>query len=389
MHSRSVLVRGGIAAVSAAAALMVAAPAAGADTGAQAQNGAATGTVVQGGKSGYTVNLGGSEPTGTVLFNLKLADGSLLKMYCVQIEVSTRTGEDMVEHSWDDYPDAKSPFRKNNDKINWVLQHGYPATAADALAKTVTGKGAQLHGGLSTIEAITATQAAVWHYSDGKDLDRDKPLASNAPAEDAADVLAAYDYLTGSDNTGIGEQPKPALTISPAKADGAAGGKIGPFTVSTTGEITDLTSKLPEGVKLVDAEGNEVKTADVKDGSKLYLDVAEDAKPGTADLAIKAAGHVETGRLFVAKDYAKHPAQSLIVAQSQKTSVEAAATGTWTEAAPAPSTPAPSSPAPAAGGQTPLANTGVNAAIPIGVGAALVIAGGAMLLLVRRRRSNV
>ncbi|MBB4688408.1 thioester domain-containing protein [Amycolatopsis jiangsuensis] len=387
MHSRSIVARGGLAVVAASAALMVTSPAAGADTGAQAQNGAATGTVVQGGKSGYTVNLGGSEPTGTVLFNLKLADGSLLKMYCVQIEVSTKNGDEVVEHSWDDYPDAKSPFRKNNDKVNWVLQHGYPTTGADSLAKAVTGGGTELHGGLSTVEAITATQAAVWHFSDDKDLDRDNPLAGKASADDAADVLAVYDYLTGKDNTGIGEQPKPALTITPAKASGTAGEKIGPFTVSTTGAVTDLSSELPEGVTLVDEDGNEVKTADVKDGTKLYLQVDKDAKPGTAELAIKAAGDVQTGRLFVSKDYAKHPTQSLIVAESQKTAVEANATGTWTEAGAATTTPAPSSQAPA-GGQAPLANTGVNAALPIGIGAALVIAGGAMLLVVRRRRGN-
>ncbi|WP_033293706.1 thioester domain-containing protein [Amycolatopsis jejuensis] len=393
MHGRSVLVRGGVAAVAAAAALMVASPAALADDNPVAHAGAATGTVVHGGKSGYSVNVGQNKVVQTTLFNLKLADGTILKMYCVQIEVATRTGEDMVEHAWNDYPDAKSPFRKNNKNINWVLHHGYPSQGTEDLAKAVAGKGATLHDGLSDIEALTATQAAVWHYSDGRDLDRKNPLAGHdAPADDAADVLALYDYLTGADNTGIGET-KPALSITPAKATGAAGEKIGPFTVSTTGSITSVTSKLPEGVKLVDADGKEVKSSAVKNGSKLFLDVPKDAKPGTAELAIKAAGDLETGRLFVAKDYAQHPAQSLIVAQSQKSAVQATATGTWAESAPVTSAPATTPAAPVGGGnnsgQTPLANTGVNAALPIGIGAALVIAGGGMLLVVRRRRGNV
>lgn len=143
-------------------------------------------------------------------------------------------------------------------------------------------------------------------------------------------------------------------------------------------------------MKVVGENGEEIKSSAIKNGTKLFLDVAKDAKPGTAELAVKAAGDVNTGRLFVAKNYADKPAQSLIVAQSQKSTVEAAATGTWTETGPVTTAPATTAPRPHGNnsGQTPLANTGVNAALPIGIGAALVIAGGAMILVVRRRRSN-
>ncbi|ATY14753.1 TQXA domain-containing protein [Amycolatopsis sp. AA4] len=389
MHGRSMLVRGGAAAASAAAALMIAAPVALADDNAPAaRSGAASGELVSGGTSGFDVNIAGKGKVQTTLFNFKLSDGALSKMYCVQIEVGARFGEPMLEHAWNDYPDAKSPFRKNNKNINWVLHHSFPAEDVATLEKTLSDKGVKLHDGLSTEEALTATQAAVWHYSDGKDLDAKNPLA-NGSEDEAADVLALYDYLTGDANTGV-EETKPALSITPAKASGEAGTKIGPFTVATTGSITDFTSKLPEGVKLVGENGEEIKSSAIKNGTKLFLDVPKDAKPGTAELAVKAAGDVNTGRLFVAKNYADKPAQSLIVAQSQKSSVQAAATGTWTETGPV--TTAPATTAPAAGGnnsgQTPLANTGVNAALPIGIGAALVIAGGAMMLVVRRRRSN-
>ncbi|WP_235079545.1 thioester domain-containing protein [Amycolatopsis orientalis] len=373
---------------SAAAALMIAAPVALADDNApSARSGAASGTLEHGGTSGFDVNIADKGTVQTTLFNLKLSDGAVSKMYCVQIEVGARFGETMVEHAWNDYPDAKSPFRKNNKNINWVLHHSYPSEDVASLEKTLTDKGVKLHDGLSAKEALTATQAAVWHYSDGKDLDEKNPLA-NGSEDEAADVVALYDYLTGDANTGV-EETKPALSITPAKASGEAGTKIGPFTVATTGTITDFTSKLPEGVKIVGENGEEIKSSAIKNGTKLFLDVPKDAQPGTAELAVKAAGDVNTGRLFVAKNYADKPAQSLIVAQSQKSSVEAAATGTWTETGPV--TTAPATTAPAAGntsGQAPLANTGVNAALPIGIGAALVVAGGAMLLVVRRRRSN-
>jgi TQXA domain-containing protein/LPXTG-motif cell wall-anchored protein len=381
MQVRSAFVRGGIAVLAAAAAVMVGAPSALAD------DGAARGRVSDQGAYGYKVNLEGGGGASTELFGFKLSDGSALKLYCVQITVRMRNDVDMVERPWNKYPDTKSPFSKNSDKINWVLHHGYPGVGLDALGTTVTKAGAKLHDGLSDREAIAATQAAVWHFSDGKNLDHGNPLA-DGDASAAADVIALYDYLTGSGNTGIGQQPKPTLNVAAEKTEGAAGTKIGPFDVATTGDITSLTSELPEGVKITDADGKELKAADVKDGSKLFFDVPKDAKPGNGSFSLKVSGHLDTGRLFVAENYAKQPAQSLIVADSEKTAVTAKAAAKWTEAGAVPSTtPAPTTPAGSTGGGGDLANTGVDAAVPFAIGG-LLLGGGALMLLVNRRRSR-
>ncbi len=381
MHGRSVVVRGGIAVVAAALATMVAAPAASAD------DGAARGRVEKGaGAEGFSVNLEGGQRYVTELFGLKLSDGSKLKVYCVQIEVGLRTDQDMLERPWNKYPDASSPFKDHNDKINWVLHHGYPGSGLKALEGALGKKSVTLHDGLSAEEAITATQAAVWHFSDNKNLDRAKPL----PYEDknaSDDVLALYDYLTGADNAGIGQQPKPTLNIAPAKVAGATGTRVGPFSVATTGDITDLTSELPEGVKLTDTDGKELKAGDVKDGAKLFVDVPKDAKDGTAGFALKVVGNLDTGRLFVGENYAKQPAQSLIVAESEKTQVTANAAASWTQAGTTPSSEAPQTPGGAESGGG-LANTGVSAAVPFTIGGLLLGAGALMLLLVRRRRNS-
>lgn len=384
MHGRSVLVRGGIAVATAAVALTMAAPAALAD------DGAARGRVVQKeGNGGFGVNFENGKPADTVLFTLKLSDGSKLKMYCVQVEVGMRTDQDMIERPWNKYPDTKSPFNKNSAKLNWVLHHGYPAASVKALEGTLGKSDVKLNGGLSVKEAITATQAAVWHFSDGKDLKRTDPISGGA-AEDAADVLAVYDYLVGKDNVGIGQQPKPTLNVDPAKADGAPGTRIGPFSVATSGDITELTSKLPEGVKVTDADGKAIKATDVKDGTKIYIDVPKDAKDGSGSFSLKVSGHLDTGRLFVGENYDKVPAQSLIVAESEKTSVVANATASWKQGgAPVTETPAPTTPGGAeSGGGDELANTGASATMPLIIGGALLGAGVLMVLLVRRRRSE-
>ncbi len=383
MQVRSTLVRGGIAVLAAAAAVMVGAPSALAD------DGAARGRVSENaGTVGYRLNLDGGGDYITKLFSLKLTDGSTLKLYCVQITVGMRTDVDMVERPWNKYPAANSPFEKNSAKINWVLHHGYPGVALDALGSALAKSGVKVNDGISEREAIAATQAAVWHFSDGVNLNLTKPLAEDNPAEANADVASLYSYLTGDENKGIGEQPKPALNIASPKTEGKAGTKIGPFEVATSGDITSLTTELPEGVKVTDADGKELKTADVKDGSKLFVDVPAEAKPGNGSFSLKVTGELDTGRLFVADNYAKKPAQSLIVADSEKTQVTAKAAATWTEAgAPATSTAPTTTPGGAQSGGGDLANTGVDAAVPFGVGG-LLLGGGALMLLVNRRRSR-
>ncbi len=382
MQVRSALVRGGIAVLAAAAAVMVGAPSALAD------DGAARGRVSENaGTVGYRLNLEGGGDYITKLFSLKLSDGSTLKLYCVQITVGMRTDVDMVETPWNKYPAANSPFEKNSAKINWVLHHGYPGVGLDALGSTLSKAGVKVNDGISEREAIAATQAAVWHFSDGVNLNLTKPLAENNPAEANADVAALYGYLTGDENKGIAQQPKPTLNIAADKTEGAAGTKIGPFSVATSGDITSLTTELPDGVKVTDADGKELKSTDVKDGSKLFVDVPAGVKPGNGSFSLKVTGELDTGRLFVADNYAKKPAQSLIVADSEKTQVTAKAAATWTEAgAPATST-APTTPGGAQSGGGDLANTGVDAAVPFGVGG-LLLGGGALMLLVNRRRSR-
>ncbi|MFC9253053.1 Cys-Gln thioester bond-forming surface protein [Amycolatopsis thailandensis] len=385
MHGRSVLVRGGIAVATAAVAMTMAAPAA------LAEDGAARGRVVdKAGERGYSVNFGDPKHYVPELFELKLSDGSKLKMYCVQIEVDMRTDQDMIERPWNKYPDASSPFNKNNAKINWVLHHGYPAVGLKAIEGALGKNGVKFNEGLSAGEAVTATQAAVWHFSDGKDFDRKKPLMEDNVEAAAADVLALYDYLVGKENVGISAQPKPTLDIGPAKASGATGSKIGPFSVATTGDITELTSKLPEGVKVVDADGKEIKASAIKDGTKVFVDVPKDTKDGEGSFSLKVSGHLDTGRLFVGENYAKVPAQSLIVADSEKTSVSANATASWKQGgAPVSETPAPTTPGGAeSGGGNELANTGASATMPLVIGGALLGAGVLMVLLVRRRRSE-
>ncbi|MEU6641440.1 thioester domain-containing protein [Saccharomonospora sp. NPDC046836] len=405
MHSRTAFARAGAVLLGASAAVVLTAlPATADEVVARIDS--------QGASAGLRVNLGeGYESMQTNLFRLELDGGNSLRAYCVEIDVRVDPKRDLSEKPWDEFPNPDSPFHDNRDQIHWVLQNGYPSADTDALEGTLTEAGVELHNGLGKAEAIAATQAAVWHFSDGKDLDRENPAPGQA--ESAGDVLGLYDYLTGDDNVGIGEQPKPTLDISPDDIAGEAGERLGPFTVATTGAITELTSELPEGVTLTDADGTELAVEDITNGTELYVDVPADAEAGEGRFELTGSGHVDTGRLFVTKGYDAKPAQSLIVAQSEKTTLSTGAGVSW-QAAPvetttpappttstpteAPPTSAPTSevvvPTPTETSVSPQANsgdlaeTGVSITTPIIIGAVLVAAGVGALLLQRRRANS-
>jgi len=365
----------------------------------------ATGTVDDNGyTNGYHVNVGKKhEDMSASLIGFTLADGSKLQMYCVEINTNIDKKHGMAEKPWDQYPNAESPFHANRDKINWVLHNGYPVLSVDALTKTLTDQGVVLKNGIDKKEAISATQAAVWHYSDNTNLDKANPLPSG-PESAKADVVALYDYLTGAGNVGIGDQPTPALAVAPTELSGEAGKRVGPFTVSTTGEIKELTTKLPEGVKVTDVDGVELTADKIKNGAQLYLDVPANAAAGSGTFELKASASVDTGRLFVGENYsAKHKTQSLIVATAERSEIVASAGGKWTETTTTPTTettpptettvttttpPTSSSAAPApqpknTGG---LAETGASIFTPILIGVVLIGAGIGALFFQRHRK---
>lgn len=403
MASRLKLARAGAAVAGASVALMMtAAFPAGADP--------VSGRVDSSGSTGgYNVNVGSGRYADeiTSLIGFELADGTKLQMYCVEINTRIDGKHGMVEQAWDSYPNPKSPFNTNRDKINWVLHHGYPVQSTDAISKVLIDQGVKLTNGIDKKEAISATQAAVWHFSDDMNLNEKNPFPEGkGPRDSRADVVALYKYLTGAANVGIGDQPTPALAVSPTDASGTAGQKIGPFTVSTTGDIRKLTTELPDGVKIVDANGAELTADTIENGTQLFLDIPAGTAEGAGKFELTATAGVDTGRLFVGEDYANKPTQSLIVATSEATEIVASAGGKWAPTAPPTSetttppatTTSPAAPtsetttSPAAPAPQPkntsgdLAQTGASILAPVIIGVVLLGAGIGSLLFLRRRK---
>ncbi|MGR7001513.1 thioester domain-containing protein [Yinghuangia aomiensis] len=146
------------------------------------------------------------------------ADGDVVKVYCIDLATKIKAASEYREGSWSD------SWLNDSDKtrrINWVLNNSYPKIGdLDSLA----GAAGIAKGQLDVPEAVAATQAAIWHYSNGAQL----PGKDQQGDKQAAEILKLYTYLTGAKNTGI-EEPKPSLRLEPNAAQGAPGDQpIGP-----------------------------------------------------------------------------------------------------------------------------------------------------------------
>ncbi|WP_330271603.1 thioester domain-containing protein [Lentzea sp. NBC_00516] len=327
--------------------------------------------------------------------------------YCVELPTPLVDGDVLKEVPWDKHPNPNTKFKENSGKVLWILKRSYPSQSV----KNV--KDAFKIDKLDKEDIIAATQAAIWHFSDGAELADTK--------QNDAEMVALYKRFV-ADATPEAE-PKPTLVIDPESQSGKPGQKIGPFKVTTTASEVKLTANLPEGVTIVDADGKPLAVQKKDDklavqgtGDKVtefFVNVPEGTKDGQAEFKLSAEATLSEGRLFVAKDKASAGkdgvAQSLVVAQPQKVKVEKDAKADWkagavppttttttattttTTTSPETTTPAtsstPANPAPG-GGEDDLASTGASILWPLLGGLVLVGAGVGALFVVRRKKAG-
>ncbi|WP_053738236.1 thioester domain-containing protein [Nocardia sp. NRRL S-836] len=336
--------------------------------------------------------------------------------YCVELPTDLQKGKPLHEVPWDKHPNPKSKFTENAGKVLWILTNSFPTKSVDDVNEKF-GEGKKPY---DDREIIAATQAAIWHFTDGAQLDEARELAGG-PKGGGADLVKLYNKFV-KEAVSIEQQPNPTLQIDPADAKGKAGEKIGPFKVTTTASEVQLTAKLPKGVTITDAQGNpltitqsgdelKAKAQNTKDKvSEFFVNVPADAAAGKAELKAKAEAELQAGRLFVSED-ANLKTQSLVIAKDSKVTVEKPAKAEWT-AAPVvtqpstpsstpPSTPSttpsssaptttttPAAPAPGGSGDEDLASTGASILWPLVGGLVLVGGGVGALLLVRRKKAG-
>ncbi|MBE3002006.1 thioester domain-containing protein [Nocardiopsis sp. HNM0947] len=343
-------------------------------------------------EGGVSVTMTGGEIT-TNLFRLEQEGGDAFTAYCIDFETNILGGAWYLEDEWANYP-GQGDFAEPG-KVHWLLQNGYPSVGAEDLAEAAGAN----DGRATEEEALAATQAAIWHFSNDEDLVR---------AE--GNVKMIYDHLVASAEPLPQGEPDATLSVSPEGATGQAGETVGEFTISTSAEEVPVTADAPEGVELVDlGTGEAVDT--VTDGATVGFSVPEDADAGEASFNLETTSTVEQGRLFKGED-ANEPTQTLITAEDSDVTVSAAAGVEWSEAdepapepepepeepekpeepepTPEPSEPEDDKPAPEDEKDEPeLPVTGGALAGLVAAGIAALGAGGGALYLSRKRKAGI
>src|SRR4051812_17091441 len=190
-----------------------------------------------------------------LIFLQPVGGGPLITTYCIDIYDQAPKGADYTGTTW------AASGRPNLPEIQWVLTHGAPlADLAAASGTTLTSE-----------EAIAATQAAIWHYSDAFALTSYNHTTD--PVRTTGPVITAYNYLVnGAAGSTLPEPGNQTLSLTPASSTGAAGSSIGPITVQSSGgpATLSLTGTVPAGASLVDATGQPI-TNPVATGSEVFV----------------------------------------------------------------------------------------------------------------------
>jgi len=201
-----------------------------------------------------------------------------VQTYCVELPTPLRTGDVLKEVPWDKHPNPNTKFKENSGKVLWILKNSYPAQSVKAV------NDAFKIPNLEKKDIIAATQAAIWHFSDGAELADTK--------ENDGEAVALYKRFLADAKSEA--EPKPTLVIEPESQSGKSGDKIGPFKVTTTASEVKLTANLPEGVTITDAAGNPLAVQKKGDKelavqgtgekvSEFFVNVPAGAKDGKAD----------------------------------------------------------------------------------------------------------
>ena len=249
-----------------------------------------------------------------------------IKAYCIELDVDIKYESDLRVGDWKDFP-GTNKFKDNTEiqsKVAWIAQRSYPQTDLAELIKT-TGI-----AGLTEQEAITATQAAIWHFTN------DYKWSGLKEADQATTtrVEKLFTYLTGQTNTGLKESKQPTVeaetgSITFTRSENGSEGKVGPIRFKSSQATFKLTSEFK--YELINAQGAKVDLNAVPADTDLYLKVPADATSGEQEFKGSVTGSVYAGKLLITKDaVAGGPhGQTIIIGSNKEVTAEIQGKISW------------------------------------------------------------
>ncbi|WP_161500762.1 Cys-Gln thioester bond-forming surface protein [Embleya scabrispora] len=272
--------------------------------------------VYQGGDVGADIYLQGKTDSQRASILKLQVDGKILRTYCIDFHTKVYDKAKYDEANW---KETSFGTKADKAKVKWVLLNSFPTVDLANVRTTIKSEK------LSEGDAAAATQAAIWHFTDGQNLDEGK---------NNADIVKLYKYLIGDANKGDVSEPPVSLSLNPGEKTGKITDKpgIGPFEVKTNAEGKSINAKLTTGDTdgkpvLVDADGKPVTK--VGNGDKLYVNPTGATKEGSQTFEVSGESTVQAGRVFQGVNVSGTTSQLLIVADKQKVQASDHAVAKW------------------------------------------------------------
>ena len=279
-----------------------------------------------------------SIPTQLFSVHTRKDKDATIKAYCVELDVGVMFKSDLTVGNWKDFP-GTNKFKGNAEvqaKVAWIAQRSYPQTDLKVVAETAGV------AGLTDKEAVTATQSAIWHFTNDFQY---TGTTSGIDQASATRIQKLYEYLIGEKNVGLKETARPTIEFKGATGNSImTGDKVGPLRFESNQTTVKVTNKLD--YELVDANSKKVDLNAVPSGTDLYLKVPAGVTSGEQKFEISATGSVYAGKLLITKGATtERHGQTIIIGSNTEVAVSGTASFRWATTPPAPAT---TPPAPAA-----------------------------------------
>ena len=281
-----------------------------------------------------------------------VVDGESILAYCIEywIRAADPNHESAVT-AWDEFT-GDNNFKTDpqvRHHVAWILRHSYPTLTIDQVAQQVDTVA------LSETEVITATQAAIWHFTDdfvpdGELSVADAPDGAARKSQHSADnVQAVFDYLTGSSNTGLTEQEVQAsVTLEnaseltarlPEAVAAVIGGDddhiFGPIMLNSSTHEVDLEMRpdgatmQTDGITVLDSNGDIIDLDQAVSAEEVWVHVPAELETGTVQLAAESVEYGYTGRLIIPEPDGQRRFQTIVVVDQTSDSASTEIDLTW------------------------------------------------------------
>lgn len=298
---------------------------------------------------GLTVN--GVAPT----LRSVVVDGESILAYCIEYWVQAADPDhESAVTGWEDFAGDNNfktdpQVRKN---VAWILRNSYPTLELEELSE---------NAGVSQLteaEAISATQSAIWHFTDdfvpAGDLTVNNAANSSVPvaADSAQNVQAVFDYLTGEDNTGLNEQEVQAsvtlidatdMQLEPPEQLGELiededDHIFGPIQLNSSTSQIDLefsptNSEIDvEEVSILDATGNALDLNQAVTTEEVWIHVPAQTATGGITISAESTEFGYTGRLITPEPDDQRRFQTIVVVDQTSHQATSELELTWQQA---------------------------------------------------------